>query len=54
MPAPPQTNYSFSNVPTTGPAFVVFAMGDLNGDGVFSKFVGSNFTDEIYAENENE
>jgi prepilin-type N-terminal cleavage/methylation domain-containing protein len=38
----------------TGPAYAVLAMGDLNGDGTFSKFVGSNFTDAIYAEDEDE
>jgi len=37
-----------------GPAYAVIAMGDLDGNGTFSVFVGSNFTDEIYAENEDE
>jgi type IV pilus assembly protein PilA len=38
----------------TGPAFAVLAMGDVNGDGTFSVFVSSNFTDEIHTENEDE
>jgi type IV pilus assembly protein PilA len=38
----------------TGPAFAVVAHGDLNGDGTFSLFLGSSFTDEIYVENEDE
>lgn len=37
-----------------GPAFAVVARGDLDGDGKFSVFVSSNFTDEIYAEDEDE
>ncbi len=37
-----------------GPAFVAIARGDLNGDGNFSLFLGSNFTDEIYVEDEDE
>jgi type IV pilus assembly protein PilA len=39
---------------TAGPAFAVVAHGDLNGDGTFSLFLGSSFTDEIYVENEDE
>jgi type IV pilus assembly protein PilA len=38
----------------TGPAFAVLAMGDVDGNGVFSKFVSSNFTDEIHVESEGE
>ncbi len=37
-----------------GPGFAVIARGDLNGDGTLSLFLGSNFTDEIYVENEDE
>lgn len=37
-----------------GPAFAVLAMGDLDGNGTFSMFVSSNFTDEVYAENDSE
>lgn len=36
------------------PWFFVLAVGDLNEDGNFSKFVGSSFTHEIYAENDTE
>jgi hypothetical protein len=37
-----------------GPGFAVIARGDLNGDGNLSLFLGSNFTDEIYVEDEDE
>lgn len=37
-----------------GPAFAVLAMGDLDGNGTFSMFVSSNFTDEVYAEYDTE
>lgn len=40
--------------PTTEPWFVVKAVGDFNEDSRYSKFVGSSFTQEIYAENEGE
>jgi hypothetical protein len=38
----------------TGPGFAVIARGDLNGNGTLSLFLGSNYTDEIYVENEDE
>lgn len=40
--------------PTVEPWFVVKAVGDFNEDSNYSKFVGSSFTQEIYAENEGE
>ncbi|MBK9002281.1 MAG: type II secretion system protein [Myxococcales bacterium] len=36
------------------PWFLVLAVGDLNANGTYSKFVGSSFTSEIYADNEGE
>jgi len=36
------------------PWYFVMAVGDMNTDGNYSKFVGSSFTSEIYAENESE
>lgn len=43
------------NWPATGePWFVVKAVGDLNQDSKYSMFVGSSFTQEIYAENDSE
>ena len=36
------------------PWYVVVAMGDVDGDGVRSTFVGSSFVGEIYAESEGE
>ena len=43
------------NYPTTYPDwYVVRAAGDRDGNGVLSTFVGSNFTDEIYGENDTE
>lgn len=36
------------------PWFLVLAVGDLNQDGKYSKFVGSSFTQEIYSENDAE
>ncbi|HEY5955551.1 MAG TPA: hypothetical protein VIV60_03315, partial [Polyangiaceae bacterium] len=38
----------------TGPGFAVVARGDLDGDGKMSLFLGSNLTDEIYREDEDE
>jgi type IV pilus assembly protein PilA len=38
----------------TGPGFAVVARGDLDGDGKLSLYLGSNFTDEIYREDEDE
>ena len=38
----------------TGPGFAVVARGDLNGDDKLSLFLGSNFTDEIYVEDDDE
>lgn len=40
--------------PTTEPWFVVLAVGDMNQDGIYSRFVGSSFASEIYAENDSE
>jgi type IV pilus assembly protein PilA len=41
--------------PATAPNwYVVRAAADRNGDGALALFVGSSFTDEIYAENESE
>jgi type IV pilus assembly protein PilA len=45
---------SFNWNGAVGPAYAVVARGDLNGNGVFSLFLGSSFTDEIYVENEDE
>jgi type IV pilus assembly protein PilA len=43
------------NYPTTFPDwYVVRAAGDRDGNGVLATFVGSNFTDEIYGENDTE
>lgn len=36
------------------PWFLVMAVGDLNEDGKYSKFVGSRFTSEIYSESDSE
>ena len=40
--------------PTEEPWFTVLAVGDMNQDGKFSRFVGSSFTSEIYTENDSE
>jgi type IV pilus assembly protein PilA len=41
------------NYPATAPNwYVVRAAADRDGDGTLALFVGSNFTDEIYAEGE--
>jgi len=41
--------------PTTAPDwYVVRAAGDRDGNGVMARFVGSNFTDAIYGENDTE
>jgi type II secretory pathway pseudopilin PulG len=41
--------------PATAPDwYVVRAAGDRDGNGVLARFVGSNFTDAIYGENETE
>jgi type IV pilus assembly protein PilA len=37
-----------------GPGFAVVAMGDVDGNGTYSVFVGSSLTDEIYADKEDE
>jgi type IV pilus assembly protein PilA len=43
------------NYPATYPDwFVARAAGDRDGNGVLATFVGSNFTDEIYGENDTE
>jgi len=43
------------NYPTTAPDwYVARAAGDRDGNGVLATFVGSNFTDAIYGENETE
>jgi len=39
---------------TTGPWYVVFARGDVDGNGAYSYVAGSSFTGEIYVENEGE
>jgi hypothetical protein len=44
----------FKWIGNVGPAFAAVARGDLNGDGKMSLFLGSNFTDEIYREDEDE
>jgi type IV pilus assembly protein PilA len=56
MPALPLTT-AFNwggNASPTGPAFAVVARGDVNGDGAFSTFVSSSFTDEVHVEAEDE
>lgn len=50
----PGTQKSFTWPTTTEPWYVVKAVGDQNGDGVQSIFVGSSFTSEIYSENPSE
>jgi type IV pilus assembly protein PilA len=50
----PGTSKPFTWPTTTEPWFVVKAVGDQNGDGVQSIFVGSSFTSEIYSENESQ
>ncbi len=41
--------------PTTAPNwYVVRAAGDRDGNGILATFVGSNFTDAIYGENDTE
>jgi type IV pilus assembly protein PilA len=43
------------NYPTTAPDwYVVRAAGDRDGNGEMARFVGSNFTDAIYGENDTE
>lgn len=43
------------NYPTTAPDwYVARAAGDRDGNGVLAIFVGSNFTDQIYGENDSE
>jgi type II secretory pathway pseudopilin PulG len=54
MPALPLKTAFAWGTPPTGPAFAVLAMGDVDGNGTFSKFVGSSLTDEIYSEDEDE
>jgi type II secretory pathway pseudopilin PulG len=39
---------------TTGPWYVVFARGDVDGNGEYSYVAGSSFSGEIYVENEGE
>lgn len=48
------TLQTFTFDPKGEPWFVVKAVGDQNNDGVKSIFIGSSFTQEIYAENEQE
>jgi prepilin-type N-terminal cleavage/methylation domain-containing protein len=38
----------------TEPWYVVFARGDVDGNGIFSYVAGSSFTSEIYVENQGE
>jgi type IV pilus assembly protein PilA len=52
MPTIQDSTYSWGAL--NGPGFAVIARGDLNGDGTLSLFLGSNYTDEIYVENEDE
>jgi type IV pilus assembly protein PilA len=54
-PPPPDTGQTFNwPNPTTEPWFVIQAAGNFDGDNVFSLFVSSSFTQEIYVENEGE
>lgn len=55
MPTQGIGKYSWGSAakPST-PAFAVLARGDLDGNGALSLFLSSNFTDEIYVENEDE
>lgn len=46
-------NFNWPN-PTTEPWFVIQGVGNFDGDNVYSRFVSSSFTQEIYAENEGE
>lgn len=52
MPTVQGSSYSWGS--RSGPGFAVIARGDLNDNGTLSLFLGSNFTDEIYVENEDE
>jgi len=49
---------SIANPPTFAapnePWYIIEAIGDVNGDGVFSRVAGSSYTGEIYVENEGE
>jgi type IV pilus assembly protein PilA len=49
----PETKWPSADA-ITGPWYVVKAIGDQDGDGEESIFVGSSFTSEIYVENEAE
>lgn len=53
MPTVGQYNWGASQT-APGPAFAVVARGDLDADEVYSTFLGSNFTDEIYVQQEDE
>lgn len=43
----PDNDYNWVGQPAPGPWYVVLAVGDQDGDGTYSYFVGSSFTDEI-------
>jgi len=48
-------HYSWGNYATApSPAYAVEAIGDLNGDTKYSKFISSNWDDRIYIEDEGE
>lgn len=57
-PVPQKSDLGISqslNYPATAPDwYVVRAIADRDGNGVYAYFVGSNFTDGIYGENEAE
>ncbi len=56
MPQPwTTTTYNWGPYATApAPGYLVQAIGDLDGDGTHSRFVSSNWNDEIYIEDEGE
>jgi prepilin-type N-terminal cleavage/methylation domain-containing protein len=53
-PPSPGTTQAFNWPATSEPWYVIKSVGDLNANGTFSKFVGSSFTSEVFAENDGE
>lgn len=55
IPSPPTDDqgYNFPEA-ATGPFYVVYAKGDLDGDGNFSHGVATSMSNQVYIENEGE
>ena len=50
-PNPPDagTTFNWATVSATEPWYVIVGMGDLDGDGTYSKYIASSFTTEVYS-----